>query len=738
MASAPCPPSPLLVRVSQSFPRFSRKLESYFQSRGSGGGECTVKALGDSAPDVFRVQFNNRTAKEGVLGKKEHQISVGDQIVNIFLEPTEKPIEMMRQQLPRAEALSGGEHPKDGRISDTLHSHMSKIFLAVTADLRCDLFSKELREYIGVSCPSIKYVEGCSGIVRVQGDFRDIEKIYKFLSNQLLGSELYTSSPLTVQAPLTPQDWDSCVSPKSQARKEGQNNSIEVPFPILEYFKNAYPDRINFMKRKFGVSVNILAASPNMARLDFTGSQPDQVEAALAHFVSDFQKNTESLKQESVSLADCKQASEIKEKLSCDFKRLFITEKGKELTLLGLPEDLLAARRFLASQTSEIPVKTSVKILAPKGMKNGIEVDTAHYKLLEAELLEKITEIEEKYNTCIRVFEKTKNAQKTSILFVPKDKEVDLSVHASASFTDAYQRASCQLMKMGLSLQAMGKDRKHLHGTKFADDFNRKHPDIHLTVNQESVSLTGLLNHLVKAKQYVLERGGVPSAGEKWNEGLDVHETPMDIDSNGSEPASPPSKSSVSSCLSRVDEKEKDCAICMETITNKQVLPNCKHEFCAPCISKAMSYKPVCPLCQSCYGVQRGNQPDGTMDIVYDKSHLPGYESYGTIVIYYNMNKGIQTEDHPNPGRPYDGIRRTAYLPDNQEGREILRLLRKAFDQKLIFTVGDSRVSGASGVITWNDIHHKTNRFGGPERYGYPDPHYLKRVREELKAKGIE
>lgn len=95
-------------------------------------------------------------------------------------------------------------------------------------------------------------------------------------------------------------------------------------------------------------------------------------------------------------------------------------------------------------------------------------------------------------------------------------------------------------------------------------------------------------------------------------------------------------------------------------------------------------------------------------------------------------------EKHPNPGEKYFGIQRTAFLPDNEEGREVLRLLRRAFQQKLIFTVGDSRVSGASNVITWNDIHHKTSQRGGPDRYGYPDPNYLKRVKQELKDKGIE
>ncbi|KAJ7374766.1 E3 ubiquitin-protein ligase dtx3l [Desmophyllum pertusum] len=78
-----------------------------------------------------------------------------------------------------------------------------------------------------------------------------------------------------------------------------------------------------------------------------------------------------------------------------------------------------------------------------------------------------------------------------------------------------------------------------------------------------------------------------------------------------------------------------------------------------------------------------------------------------------------------------------AYLPNTQEGREVLQLLRRAFDARLLFTVGTSNTTGRSNQITWNDVHHKTNLSGGPYRFGYPDPDYLRRVKEELAAKGI-
>ncbi|XP_053420840.1 LOW QUALITY PROTEIN: protein mono-ADP-ribosyltransferase PARP14-like [Nycticebus coucang] len=196
---------------------------------------------------------------------------------------------------------------------------------------------------------------------------------------------------------------------------------------------------------------------------------------------------------------------------------------------------------------------------------------------------------------------------------------------------------------------------------------------------------------------------------------------------------------SASSGASEVDKKEKDiCVICMDTISKKHVLPKCKHEFCAPCINKAMSYKPICPVCQTSYGIQKGNQPNGSMHVTRSPQSLPGYESCGSIVITYDMKTGLQTEEHPNPGKRYSGRQQTAYLPDNEEGREVLRLLRRAFDHKLIFTVQDSRTLGTFDVIRWNDIPHKTSQLGGPESCGYPDPDYLTSVKAVLKTKGIE
>ncbi|XP_042355874.1 E3 ubiquitin-protein ligase DTX3L-like [Plectropomus leopardus] len=186
------------------------------------------------------------------------------------------------------------------------------------------------------------------------------------------------------------------------------------------------------------------------------------------------------------------------------------------------------------------------------------------------------------------------------------------------------------------------------------------------------------------------------------------------------------------------DDKDENCPICMDKFKNKKKL-KCKHEFCGECLAHSMeSMGPTCPVCREVFGMMEGNQPDGTMKSCTNFWSLPGFPLCGTITITYDIPNGRQTEKHPNPGQFYHGINRTAYLPDNKEGQEVLHLLKKAFNQKLIFTVGTSRTTGKDNQVTWNDIHHKTSMSGGPESFGYPDPSYLSRVKEELKAKGIE
>ncbi|XP_052814140.1 E3 ubiquitin-protein ligase DTX3L-like [Mya arenaria] len=131
-----------------------------------------------------------------------------------------------------------------------------------------------------------------------------------------------------------------------------------------------------------------------------------------------------------------------------------------------------------------------------------------------------------------------------------------------------------------------------------------------------------------------------------------------------------------------------------------------------------------------------GNQPPGKMTVSVTKFSCSGYPNDRTIELKYEFADGCQTAEHSDPGAAYTGIRRVGYLPDNSRGRTTCRMLKVAFKRRLVFTIGRSRTTGKDSVITWNDIHHKTDP-RPQSRLGYPDPKYLDRVTEELAVKGV-
>ncbi|CAF2123596.1 unnamed protein product [Rotaria magnacalcarata] len=159
-----------------------------------------------------------------------------------------------------------------------------------------------------------------------------------------------------------------------------------------------------------------------------------------------------------------------------------------------------------------------------------------------------------------------------------------------------------------------------------------------------------------------------------------------------------------------------------------------------------LSGKQTCPTCGHIYGLNKGPQPPhGQMIITYISTPLFGFsiEQYAsnegpTIEITYTIPSGIQGPLNSYPGQPYTGTVRKAYLPNNSEGKYVLQLLRRAFDDQHVFTIGKSATRGLDNVVIWNDIHHKTNISGGAEHFGYPDPTYLLRVRQELAGKGYK
>ena len=66
-----------------------------------------------------------------------------------------------------------------------------------------------------------------------------------------------------------------------------------------------------------------------------------------------------------------------------------------------------------------------------------------------------------------------------------------------------------------------------------------------------------------------------------------------------------------------------------------------------------------------------GDQPDGTMTWNVNKlMKCDGYPDCGTIIINYNMHAGKRGAIN------FPGTHRVGYLPDNEEGNEVLELLK--------------------------------------------------------------
>lgn len=214
-------------------------------------------------------------------------------------------------------------------------------------------------------------------------------------------------------------------------------------------------------------------------------------------------------------------------------------------------------------------------------------------------------------------------------------------------------------------------------------------------------------------------------------------------------------------------ENEK-CSICLNDLTDDDCV---KFDICADghyfhenCLRQCLKTGDTrCPVCRKVPDIKNvGNCPGGTMEIfhintsidvneydlptkictkdVFDYKFIPGFENLNYYVIYYRIYPGIQIRGpHNNPDHSFNGAIRIAYLPDCEEGRNILNLYIDAFKRRLTFRVGFSQTRNRDNCICWN-IHHKTTFFG---EHGFADfngnnyKHIFERMCSELYEKGI-
>uniref|UniRef100_A0AAZ1WVT4 E3 ubiquitin-protein ligase n=1 Tax=Oreochromis aureus TaxID=47969 RepID=A0AAZ1WVT4_OREAU len=471
--------------------------------------------------------------------------------------------------------------------------------------------------------------------------------------------------------------------------------TCSVPVGHFWYVNHMYEEELKRIEKKN--EVKIMADVKVRFEVDQKHGSPD---GALNEFANLVQK---SLVESSGSVIPLKfrdpdQWSNVLKTIQKKKNKLLVTLTSETMTVRGPTQSQEAIRKFLNADTHQKrntdasheqnereTQDTSLEIdMTTKDhlMHMGLTMEESYWKVMITSYSEKVAKIKDKFNVELKESDIGQGKVNVKAVYMKDKGNASMESHAVRALLCLYQKIVASPMS---SSQFYG-----------ATEFN-----------------------------------GAPIS---QSEGASNEPVLNDQSANRMHNTDPPTDSGTSAD----DPKDDKCSICLDTFQNKKQL-KCKHEFCKDCLKQAQKMNgPICPICRDVFGKIMGDQPDGRISHYTSPSSLPGYLDCSTIVISYDIPSGIQTAKHPNPGQPYHGIHRTAYLPNNKEGNEVLQLLKKAFDQRLIFTVGTSRTTGLDGQVTWNDIHHKTSTSGGPNCFGYPDPEYLSRVKEELKAKGIE
>ncbi|NXX20129.1 DTX3L ligase, partial [Podargus strigoides] len=712
--------SPLLVRFSpapDAGEKAMLKLQSYFQSgKRSGGGECEVRA--GPEPGTYWVHFQDERDKKSVESRRDHSLEIGGRRLNIVIQLGEGDLsksQVTALASPRHTIPSGSSPPQQEQQAARGHGGTAreaitdKIFLTVSATLNTSMFTEEQREKITIICPNLKRERNpdIDGSEKLTGDFTDIEKAYHYFKGILAGND-------------PNHDFSHSESKNGFEDENGLNteemNKLTVLSALYEYFSHTCKEQIKELRERFGVCIRSKDHDSGTTSVYFTSvKSPASIQGANDFFIKTFQKSVEDLKQEKIPITNSYILSETIMKLNDRFHNLLAKEEGNELLLRGPASVISAAKRFLREEGENNQAGKNMKISSePYKYRNGIEVDVSVFKLLETILNKEIEDIKDRFDT---VIEKKDSScgQKMHIIFRPRFQTSDMSSHATESFITTFQNASAKLREQLISLKLSEKQKKILNTLLNGKQLENLH--VKLTKKEDKFILSGLPNHLCAAEKHIMNVLNIEDTTQTKNRSLLSSDLSCQEATGASEKKynSKQKNNPSSEGQSKAKTEDKDeCPICMERINDKEILRKCKHAFCKSCIKMAMTYKQSCPVCNTVYGVMEGNQPEGTMSTRILSLSLPGFPRCGTIEITYNMSHGIQTSDHPNPGKPYNATSRVAYLPDNKEGREILQLLKRAFTQKLIFTVGYSHTTGARDVITWNDIHHKTSISGGP------------------------
>ncbi|XP_028854278.1 E3 ubiquitin-protein ligase DTX3L isoform X2 [Denticeps clupeoides] len=508
----------------------------------------------------------------------------------------------------------------------------------------------------------------------------------------------FAGSALSQEAVLPTQVEEADVLPRCVTKME-TSDTMKVPLVQYWYLNQVYRDEMKQIQEKHDVDIDAEVSVSIKAK---KGTSKSSLNDANQEFVDLFQKSTKNLIScpSDTIYRNLSQLIEVL-KTTPDAARLMFNVASEHLEVFGPEEHINTVQKMLGvqphsdaagfekqerSRTMEIDISRSF-------LNKGLSMNQTHWDLMQSGYKKQVEDIEEKFGVVFKT--DTKGGRVKVKAMSNKGQVVCLESHALRALMHAYQKAAVMKWDKRGTWGPIGSQehvgfatdelKKMMGGSVF--DKDKKHQIGYPT----DTSLVGL---------------------SKWDGAMGGKDKDATV--------------------------EENCPICLDKIVKEKKLV-CNHKFCSDCLQQSIeSMGACCPVCKNVFGKVEGTQPEGTMKHSCHSTSLTGYPECGTIVIQYSFPSGVQTTKHPHPGKHYNGTNRTAYLPDNKEGREVHQLLKRAFDQKLIFTVGTSRTTGTDDCVTWNDIHHKTSTHGGSGSFGYPDPEYLLRVKEELKAKGIE
>lgn len=161
---------------------------------------------------------------------------------------------------------------------------------------------------------------------------------------------------------------------------------------------------------------------------------------------------------------------------------------------------------------------------------------------------------------------------------------------------------------------------------------------------------------------------------------------------------------------------EEGCGICQEKLDiNVVAINKCKHQFHMSCIYGWFQKERTCPYCKDQLVCHVGNQPNipgSFFRVLESKRILAGYADTNSLVVRMFIPSGIQPSDGVLPGKVFNGISEQYFFPNTSMFSDIISMLKKAWDQRLIYTYNT------------NGVDLVVNGFIFERNWKRPMPHY--------------